>query len=572
MENTEFTSTSQSACPPQIGPYLIEGKLGSGGMGTVYKARHKETGQLAAVKVLPASLAREEGFVERFDREIEALRKLENPHVVKLYENGVDQETYYYSMEYIDGETLTRKLLRERRLPWREVIDITIQICSALKAAHDAGIIHRDLKPSNLMIAADGTIKLADFGVAQVFAASKLTVTGGIIGTAEYMSPEQTQGQRVTKRSDLYSLGAVMYVMLTGRPPFTGKTTIDIIQKHRFGQFDRPRTIVPELPSWLDDVVCTLLEKNPDKRFPDAFVLSRRLQEVVRKVELSSTEQTVQLTGEGLEGDLTAASGSAGAEGGGHRGPGVGTMMRNFLRAEIESEHRGTPFSNFMGNTIVLIGSFVLLVAGGVWWFTPRAENPEERFQAGAALMQLEPGPQWIVAKDEFFKPLIAQDAATWDEKVAPYLEKIELYELKTTFNRKPLRKTQYAKNEVERQLKLAQHYQSIGDDNRAESILSSLLILLNDEQYAVQKKLVEELLHDLREQRRAEPTRYKLVLDELAHADMLMDTGKGDDAIVIWEAIVTLYADDPRAESILNQARTRLSQFKSHSSSTKSE
>jgi serine/threonine-protein kinase len=137
---------------------------------------------------------------------------------------------YYYAMEFVDGETLSALLKRVKRIEWQEVIGFSVQICSALKAAHDAGIIHRDLKPSNLVITADGVVKLMDFGVAQLFAGTKLTVTGGIIGTVEYMSPEQAQGQRITKKSDLYALGAVMYAMLAGRPPFTRKTSIEVVR------------------------------------------------------------------------------------------------------------------------------------------------------------------------------------------------------------------------------------------------------------------------------------------------------------------------------------------------------
>src|SRR5262249_34973800 len=146
-----------------IGPYHLLEKLGSGGMGTVYLGKHAETAQLAAVKVLTASLAREAGFVERFNREIDAMRKLRNPHIVELYESGVDGENYYYAMEYVAGETLMSLMRREKRVPWERAVEISAQICQALKAAHDAGIIHRDLKPSNLMVTPEGSIKLTDF-------------------------------------------------------------------------------------------------------------------------------------------------------------------------------------------------------------------------------------------------------------------------------------------------------------------------------------------------------------------------------------------------------------------------
>src|SRR5438477_5670036 len=149
--------------PERIGPYEIREKLGAGGMGSVYLGRQVETGQLVAVKVLTASLAREPGFVERFNREIDAMRKLKNPHIVELFENGVEGESFYYAMEYVAGETLMGLIRREKRLPWQKAIGIAVQICQALKAAHDAGIIHRDLKPSNLLVTPEGLVKLTDF-------------------------------------------------------------------------------------------------------------------------------------------------------------------------------------------------------------------------------------------------------------------------------------------------------------------------------------------------------------------------------------------------------------------------
>ena len=276
----------------RIGPYIIDHKIGSGGMGTVFLAQQAETGEDVALKVLPPELAREEGFVVRFEREIESLRKLVNPHVVALLDSGVDENTYYYAMEYVEGETLTDRLRRDKRIPWRDVVKYSLQICSALKAAHDAGIVHRDLKPSNLLLDKDNNIKLTDFGVAQVFASGRLTVTGGIIGTAEYMSPEQAKGQRATKKSDLYSLGAVMFTMLTGRPPFVGKSTLEVIQKHKYGQFDRPSRYVEGIPRRLEETVCQLLHKEPDKRFPDALVLSRKLEQIVRRADVANQEET----------------------------------------------------------------------------------------------------------------------------------------------------------------------------------------------------------------------------------------------------------------------------------------
>lgn len=354
--------------PERIGPYRIERKIGAGGMGTVYLGVHETSGRQAAVKVLPPMLAREPGFVARFEREISALRKLSHPNVVELYESSVEGDLSYYAMEYIDGVTLMDRLKEQKRIPWQEVVDIGVQICGALKAAHNAGIIHRDLKPSNLLITRDGQVKLTDFGVAQVFASGKLTVTGGVIGTAEYMSPEQASGKRAEKRSDIYSLGAVMYVMLTGRPPFTGKTSFDVARQHQTGRFDSPRMIVPEIPYWLDEVVCQCLEKKPEDRYPDAYVLSRRLEEIPRKVALAAQDHTLDFdesspTAETLASDVRADAA---------RGPGpqVGaTLVRDLVRAQLEEELPATPLARALENTWILIGLLGLLIFGGVLWF-----------------------------------------------------------------------------------------------------------------------------------------------------------------------------------------------------------
>ena len=367
--------------PPRLGPYLIDRKIGAGGMGNVYLGKHKETGQVAAIKELPASLAREEGFVLRFNREIEAMKKLNNPHIVKLYESGTDDdETYYYAMEYVEGENLTTRLRRERRIPWEETIRLGIQICAGLKHAHDAGVIHRDLKPSNLLIAKDGTIKLTDFGVAQVFAADRLTVTGAIIGTAEYMPPEQVEGRRTDRRSDLYALGAVLYTMLVGQPPFSGGTAAEIMQKQRFGRFDAPRNFVPEIPSWLDDIVCQLLEKNPEKRLPDAFVVSKRLQELQKKIELKNSASTSDPSDD-RETRLDGAAAPQRAIG--------ATLMRDLIKAEVGWQEPDSLWERFFNNTWVLIGLLILVLVSVVWLW-PNDDGPNGRVTSSGTVPRSE--------------------------------------------------------------------------------------------------------------------------------------------------------------------------------------
>jgi serine/threonine protein kinase len=534
-------------------------------MGTVYLARHEQTGQQAAIKVLAPSLAREEGLVARFMREIDSLKKLKNPHVVELYDHGVDGDMHYYAMEYVDGETLTARLRREKRLPWREAVELSIQICVALKAAHDAGIIHRDLKPSNLLLTPEGQIKLTDFGVAQVFAGSKLTITGGIIGTAEYMSPEQGQGRRITKRSDLYSLGAVMYVMLTGRPPFSGKTTLDVIHKHTYGQFDRPRLRVPDIPFWLDEIVCQLMEKDPDKRFADAYVVNRKLQELLRKVEISSNDLTLDSGSTSADQstiDVATGPQSVSVRGLGARS-GVGTLMRDLFRAQIEAEKEPSWLRSLFENTWFLIGALLIVIVGVIYWTFNKSLTPEQRFDKGVALLNENETGNWRVVRDEYFAPLSDLKSSEWDEKLKPYLTRIRIDELKAGLNKKSLRRgagKAGPDSEIERLLAWSRHQQENGDFAGAERTLSALSALLaGNPEYEAEQKLVEQTLAELRSRAAEQTADLSFVEAALDRADGLAQAGNRDEAGRIWRGIVDLYKNDPAAAPLVERAQRSL-------------
>jgi serine/threonine-protein kinase len=276
----------------RIGPYRIVGRLGKGGMGTVYQAVQVETNEPAAVKLLSANLAQEEGFRDRFEAEIETLRKLNHPNIVRLFGFGEQDGHLFYAMELIAGNSLEAELGKGRRFDWREVVRIAVDICKALRHAHDRGIIHRDIKPGNLLLAADGQVKIADFGIARFFGNSKLTVAGSIIGTAEYMAPEQAAGKPVEPRSDLYSLGAVMYVLLARRPMFKGKSLHDLIHKQQFEIPEPLRRFNAEVPVELERLISQLLEKEPDRRMPNAMILGRFLEAMQQAI--SQPGETVQ--------------------------------------------------------------------------------------------------------------------------------------------------------------------------------------------------------------------------------------------------------------------------------------
>jgi serine/threonine-protein kinase len=262
----------------QLGPYRIGPRLGKGGMGSVYDATDVNTQQRVAVKALAPQLAAAEGFRERFEAEIESLKKLEHDGIVRLYGYGEDNGVLFYSMELVDGPSLEQELGAGRRFDWNETLSIASQICRALKHAHDHGIVHRDIKPANLLLAAGERVKIADFGIARLFGATQLTTAGGILGTADYMSPEQVDGRPVTDRCDQYALGCVMFALLAGRPPFRAKTMAEMLQLQRFAEPEPVRRYAPQTPEQLERLIGQLLSKDPAQRFPNVLVLSRHME------------------------------------------------------------------------------------------------------------------------------------------------------------------------------------------------------------------------------------------------------------------------------------------------------
>jgi serine/threonine-protein kinase len=262
----------------RLGPYEIGKPLGKGGMGSVYEATNIETGQRVAVKALTPHLAMAEGFRERFDAEIESLKALRHEGIVRLYGYGEQDGVLFYSMELVDGVSLEDELRAGRRFAWREVTQIAIQLSLALKHAHDHGIVHRDIKPANILLYDEDRVKLADFGIARLFGNTQLTTAGGVLGTADYMSPEQADGRPVTARCDQYSLGGVMYALLAGRPPFRAVNLPQMLQLQRFARPEPVRRYAPEAPEQLERVIGQLLAKEPAERFPNMQVLARHLQ------------------------------------------------------------------------------------------------------------------------------------------------------------------------------------------------------------------------------------------------------------------------------------------------------
>ena len=256
--------------------YTLERELGHGGMGWVFLARDEQLGERVALKVISSQMASDPlAAAERFRREVSAARKVTHPNVIRIHDLVEDGAQLLLSMEYVDGMTLGTYLGRVGALRVDEARHLIGQICDGLAAAHAAGVVHRDLKPGNVLLDAEKRVKVIDFGLAKASFLQGLTATGLILGTPEYMAPEQVRGLGCDARTDLYALGAVAYHMLAGRPPFAGETPIAVGFQHVTDPPRSPRALRPELPDELDKALLRALEKDPNKRFTDVADFKR---------------------------------------------------------------------------------------------------------------------------------------------------------------------------------------------------------------------------------------------------------------------------------------------------------
>ncbi len=249
------------------GRYEIIRSIGEGGMANVYLAYDTILNRNVAVKLLRGDLANDEKFVKRFQREAIAASSLNHPNIVEMYDVGVDEENYFIVMEYIDGITLKSLIKKRGALTVRETIDIMLQITSAIACAHDSYIIHRDIKPQNVMILDDGVAKITDFGIAMAMKATELTQTNTVMGSVHYLPPEQANGKGSTVKSDIYSLGIMMYEMLIGKVPFKGENAVEIAMKQINEPIPSVCKINPEIPQSVENIILKATAKNPKNRY-----------------------------------------------------------------------------------------------------------------------------------------------------------------------------------------------------------------------------------------------------------------------------------------------------------------
>ncbi len=259
------------------GRYEIIEELGQGGMGKVYRVEDKKIGAEIALKLIRSDISADRKTIERFSHELKTTRMISHRHVCRMFDLGEDKGTYFITMEYVPGEDLKTLIRMSRRLEAATAISIARQVCDGLAEAQRLGVVHRDLKPSNIMIDKEGNARIMDFGIARSLQTKGITGTGVIIGTPEYMSPEQAETAAVDSRSDIYSLGVILYEMITGRVPFDGDTALAVIMRHRAEKPRDPREFNPQIPESLSRLILKCLEKEPERRYDSVLDVARDL-------------------------------------------------------------------------------------------------------------------------------------------------------------------------------------------------------------------------------------------------------------------------------------------------------
>ncbi|MFI5456747.1 MAG: protein kinase, partial [Isosphaerales bacterium] len=404
---------SQGLIGEKLGSYRIESVLGSGAMGVVYKGTNEKNGRPAAVKVVSTEYAQGGKIRDRFDREAEILQQFRHPHIVRFLAVGRFKGTSYIAMEYIQGPTLEKIIADRGNLPWREMVELGIQICDALHYAHQYGIVHRDLKPSNLMVTTDGKIKLTDFGIAKDLDATALTAPDRTLGTAAYMSPEQIQGKpAVSHKTDLYGLGVVFFQMLTGKPPFEGSTPVVLMHSHLNEPAPRPSSKVHEIPKVLDELIVKLMAKAPSDRPWDAAAVAATLTKLRDKADRGKPVAMVFPSSPPRAGKPARAAAAVGASGAAAATPAPSQKKsrRSGTLSSLAGRDRTAAGPGFpwLSRAALETGMLVLalFIIGGLIGYKVWPPSAKYLYEQAEALMASSRRADWHTARDDYLDPL----------------------------------------------------------------------------------------------------------------------------------------------------------------------
>jgi serine/threonine-protein kinase len=555
-------SQMQALIGEKLGSYRIESVLGSGAMGVVYRGTDEKRGRPAAVKVVSGEIAQGGKVQKRFEREAEILQQFRHPGIVRFLAWGKFRGTWYIAMEFIQGITLEKLMQESGPLPWREAVDLAIQVCDALHYAHERGVVHRDLKPSNLMVTGERRVKLTDFGIAKDLDKTSLTATGRTLGTAAYMAPEQIRGTpAVSHKTDLYSLGVVLYQILAGRPPYEGNSPVVLMHCHLNESPPRPSAKVQEIPRALDDLVVALMAKAPTDRPWDAAAVGHVLTELRDKAERGEPIPMVWPTpgspaatpprsgpGSGVPGESTlVARPKKKPRKSGLFSTLTGSVFTTRTRATRE-ETDEAPGSRAALETLLLLAALVGI--GGLIAYLVWPPGQEYLYKHAESLMASTHRSDWIKARDEYLEPLdrrfpdnpYREQGARWRDKIL-----LDEAESRSGFLTAPVvTSINQAKTNAERLFVLiypeASGASKRGDDLAAVKHWKHLASQLKAEDredrpwYLLAVHRAEQLEAEMRDRRQFVETQLRL-------ADEALRTGRPNQAYAITSKLVEQYS-----------------------------
>jgi hypothetical protein len=520
----------------RVGNWYLEAEIGHGTLGVVYRARgYDDANRRAAVKVFTGTGSQDPVFVQKFTAEMLPLQRLDHANIARYFDSGIHGGLAFVACELVEGKDFAQLLASGRR-PWREVLGIAVQAARALKHAHNRNVLHRDLKPAHLMMTADGTLKVLNFGLARVVPAPPPSPTSAI-GSAAYIPPETASGKPLTRRSDFYSLGGVLYTLVTGRPPFAAGSLVELMHKQCYTLPERPAMLIPDLPPELDEFICILLDKNPGRRPTSAVGILEELERIRGKLERKGEklEWPAKLTPDTAEAlALPAALGGTSAE------------------AELEPVQRP-----LLKRPVVVIPLFLLVLAALTLPFVWPTTSAEELFAAAKPLLDSDSTEQWELAFDQYLDPLSRKYPNRYTEEIASARVKLKDHR---ELRRAVLEGTKVdIKSDAEgaylRGLRLAQ----AGDFEAARRIWRAVAVAYGA--VATEARWVELSRVGLKALDRPEnsithgPADRTAFDAALTQAKSLLAAGKSAEAAQAFRALQDLFRDDPTASEAIRQA-----------------
>ncbi len=517
-----------------MGNWFVESEIGQGPLGVVYRARgYDNPEQYAAVKLFTE--VRDPAAAERMRGEFLPLQRLDHANIIRIFDHGLHAGLPFIATEFVEGTDCAKRLEVGRR-PWREVLGIAVQAARALKHAHNRNVLHRDLKPAHFMLTSEGVLKILGFGIAKVFPPPH-SVTSAI-GSTAYIPPETASGKPLTRRSDLYSLGGVLYTLVTGRPPFVANTVVELMHKQCYTLPERPAMLVQDLPPELDDFICTLLDKNPARRPGTAAAVIEELERLRGKLERKGEklEWPVKLTPDTAETPaLPAALGG--------------------LPDGKEPEPEPRPL---LKRPAVVIPLFLLTLAALVLPFAWPSKSAEELFNGAQPLLTSENPDDWEIALEKYLEPLARKYPDRYKDEIAATRERIQ--------DRRELRRSvaEGAKvsphTDAERGYLIGLRLAQAGDATTARrewlAVVTAFGTVESERRWVKLSRAGLAALDERANRMPHAPPNHAPALTALEHAKTLAAAGKHDEANAVFDALLTLIDRDPTLRKMIEAAR----------------